>query len=301
MDTNTFIAKYYPAAGDAKICDLKRWLAHVEKLIEAENTEPQKALANQDFLCKTFYISKTSGVSRPSYQKIKEFLLSLLDFYGVKTTIPARETVLASQEVTSFFPALAAVIALIDNAGEKKLDNYDPHIDLLHIKSIVVLGWYGLSLEEAASLKKNQIVKTGSGESKKHYISLKDNIEISETAFNILKRFSSTDEYRGFPGGKMISVISDLDYLFLPTRSDNDRIKAINLADILKRFNPSASDMGYAIYYRNLRKSALFKDVYEDKTTRKTCRNIMKYFGCNSTMAYGFEKEYNQWKAVCKL
>jgi hypothetical protein len=285
MDINAiFNGRHYETESDK--VDFKRWLERIQPALEKRDVK--EALTDNDFLCQMFYLQKGSGVSRQSYQKIKKHVQTLLDFFSVDFAVPNREAVLNAQEVTCFYKDLKSLIAFVDSVGESKLHNYKPFSDLLNIKAIVVLGWHGLSLSEAASLEKTAISKNGE-------LYFAGRVKVDEQSYNILKNLSSSDDYRGFPVGKLQKYRSDDKYLFRSVIA-KQLINENHLANFLKRFNLVAASTKHAVVFRHLRKNALFIEVNNDKKEEKMSEKIIKHLGCDQKTAYGVEKEFNKWK-----
>ena len=67
-----FLAKYYSTANTAKQEDIKRFLEHLTEI--AGGKTAKDVLADKKLLCKAFFLHSTGNVSRPHYQKIKEYL-----------------------------------------------------------------------------------------------------------------------------------------------------------------------------------------------------------------------------------
>ncbi len=45
----------------------------------------------------------------------------------------------------------------------------------------------------------------------------------------------------------------------------------------------------------NLRKNALFVNIYNDSSESSLLEKIMKHMNCNDIMAYGYKKQYEYW------
>ena len=77
-----FVARYYPTANTARQNDIERFLDNLTDIIG--ETPLKDALKNTQILCSAFYLQKAgNNISRPHYQKIKEYLINLFDFVGV--------------------------------------------------------------------------------------------------------------------------------------------------------------------------------------------------------------------------
>ncbi len=296
LDFDVFITRYYPTANESKVNDITRFLNNVVSLLGDKPLE--ESLKNKTFLCKTFFLQKVGGsVSRPHYQKIKDYILNLLDYCGVQADIPSREDVLASQEVITFVKDLDALLDFIDSVGADKLNGYHPIKDLPYIKSIVILGWYGFDAQEIAEMPKN-ILSASMNEYYiiNPYLPDKSRIEISARAYQIISYLENCSGYRTLPSGKVRNFCGFDEFMFRPLSKGAQAISADSIAQAIKRFNkeiPFTSD--FAINFRTLKKNAYFVKVYEDKSDLTVTKKIMKHMGCSLKMAIGFNKQYYKW------
>ena len=152
IDYQDFAARYYPSANTARQNDITRFLDNLAEIIG--ETPLADALKNTQVLCAAFYLQKAgNNISRPHYQKIKEYLINLLDFVGVDATVPTREEVLASQDTICYFCGINELLEFVDKVGNSALANYNPTTDLVRVKSVCVLGWLGFTPDEIADIK----------------------------------------------------------------------------------------------------------------------------------------------------
>lgn len=289
MDTDVIFNNAFQFSNKDEALDFRRWLSTVNEIIAGADLSA--ALKDPKFLCKMFYAQKTSGVSRTRYQEIKKHIFELQKSLNLPPFVPVREDVLKSQELTCYFKDLDAIIDFINKTGELNLKDYYSNLDLLNIKSIVILGWYGFSLKEISIALKSSIYS----ENANYYIKKGENcVQINEIAYDILMRFAASLNHRGLPSGRTQIYKSDDRYLF---RSIDERelVNENNLVNVLKRFNQVIEKDGFAIVFRNLRKNALFAEIYNDTAQGKTAEKIMNRLKCDKQTAYGIEKEYTQW------
>ena len=290
MNIDDIINEHFSNSSQSKKDDFRRWAT---KFVELCGSTPLSSVqSDTKLLCKTFYLSDKSAVSRPSYQKVKEYLTVVL---GQDAIIPTREQVLESQEKTLYYKNLQSVIDLIDSVGASKLDNYDKDDDLLFIKSLTILGWHGFSTDEAAALKKTALTY----QDNKFYInsSTGGGIEITKADYTILDAAANNLAHRRFPDGRK-EEYQDSEFLFRSYRADSDITTGNTLRQYLKRFNSHMADTGYAISFSALKRNSLFVRVHDDNSTQTTHQKIMHYAPCNSVVAYGYEAEYNRWKSL---
>lgn len=292
LDCKLFLEKYYPNANEQKANDIARFIAYVKSILGT--TPVEEALKDYKFLCKTFYLQKTGGIVYSHYLKIKDYLLNLFEYYGVESTVPSREDVIAAQTTVCYFKDLDDLLDFIDYVGELKLDNYNKRIDLANIKTVAVLGWYGLTTQEIATLP-NACIGTADGS---FWVYKPDGsrIEISEHAYSIISILRSLDEYRGFPSGRKIIFKGDNTHLFRTKTSSCEVITEDHIIQIIRRFNDAIPPTcNNAINFRKLKKNALFETVYNDTSDQLVIHKIMKHMECNRNVAQGYKLEYERW------
>lgn len=270
-----------------------RWLSSIAEAFK--DSDIKEALANKASLCKMFYALKNTSVNRQKYQQVKKDIQVLQDYYGVKADIPTREEVLESQEIEVLYKDLPSLLGFIDHVGSSKFDNYDKTQDLLNIKALVILGWRGIKQDSIVLIKKKDIRR----EADKYYITTdKGDFAITEADYKILTMFSTLDEYRGFPSGRLVVLKGNDDYLFRGRSSGSNKPEN-SITKVLEKFSSSIQNTRRAIVYRYLRKNALFSEIYEElrntKETVNLTEQIQKKFNCESKAALGYKTEYNLW------
>ncbi|MBE7101363.1 MAG: hypothetical protein E7364_07145 [Clostridiales bacterium] len=291
IDSKAFIEKYYPNANAQRENDVERFLSYVDALLKEDN--PSTRLLDKEFLCRTFFLQSTNSISRQHYQKIKEYLLNLFDWFGVLGTVPTREEVMDSQQTSCYFRDLDSILNLIDEIGASLMAGYNPNADLATVKAIVVLGWHGLSPREIAVLKKNELIS----DDNTRYL-LEHNgemIAIEDSAYTALKALRYLDSYRGLPSGKVRVFKGDESFLFRPTTSC-PRVEENHIILAISRFNSLIpKERNVAIIFRNLRKNALFVKIYQDKSNRTLLEKICSIMGCSENSAFNYREQYYKW------
>lgn len=290
VDYEVFLGRYYPQASEQREKDVQRFVSHVNDIVEQSSVEQ---LTSKQTLCNLFFFQATGGVSRSHYQKIKEYLLNLFDYFKLNAEVPSREEVIESQPVVSFFKNFDDMIEFIDYVGESKLAGYNKRIDLMNVKVLAALGWYGLSTAQIANLTKRCTYRDGAT-----FVVKADDqtFVIDDLTSEMIDTLSHIDTYHGLPSGKTQNYKGDDTMLFRPTTANCERVTSDTLIQILKRFNaaiPAGQDR--AINFRRLRKNAQFVMIYNDKTDRKLVDKIMDYMNCDHRLAYGYKKEYRHW------
>lgn len=291
-DFTAFIEKYYANAAESQIADVSRFLNHFNELLKDEN--PADFLKNKDALCRLFYMQKLGSITRTHYQKIKEYLLKLFDWFDVDGQVPSQTEVIDSGEYICFFRDLDSALAFIDKVGENRLTNYQPLTDLITIKALFVLGWYGFSLREIAELKKSAIVvrNNDSGSVVTHG----KNVVIKGNAFTVLFLLKYLESYKSLPNGRVRTFKDYEEYMFRPTNKSDSPLKEDHLVQMLRRFNaqvPFASRQNIAFRYIHV--NAMFVKILEDKSDKPLLDKIINITHCSDKQAYSYRTQYLSW------
>lgn len=285
-----FAARYYPTANTARQNDIARFL---DNLVEIIGETPLKdALKNTQVLCAAFYLQKAgNNISRPHYQKIKEYLINLFDFVGVDATVPTREEVLASQDTICYFRGINEMLEFIDKVGSSALANYNPTTDLVRVKAVCVLGWLGFTPDEIADIKVRDLSPIDLNGYK---VSNKSGTyEIYGQPFTVLYYLSGLEEYNGLPSGRRIILKGNNEYLFRPTDANCEKLDGGQIIQIIKRFNNCIPrSMKTSIVFRNLHKNALFIEVYNDTSDKSLINKITSIMGCTLNYAFNYRDQY---------
>lgn len=284
-----FVARYYPTANTARQDDIARFLDNLKDIIG--ETPLADALKKAQILCSAFYLQKAGNISRPHYQKIKEYLINLFDFVGIEATVPTREEVLASQETICYFRGINELLEFIDKVGSSALTSYNPTADLVRVKSVCVLGWLGFTPDEIADIKVRDLSPIDlSG----YKVSNKSGTyEVYGQPFTALYYLSSLEEYNGLPSGRRIILKSNDEYLFRSTDANCEKLDGGQIIQIIKRFNNCIPHtMKTSIVFRNLHKNALFIEVYNDTTDKSLINKIIAIMGCSLNYAFNYRDQY---------
>lgn len=291
LDCNAFIAKYYPNATEFQSTDITRFINRFNEVV-GDNT-PETTLTDTGMLCRLFYLQRLSSITRTHYQKIKEYILLLFDWFGVDSAVPSREEVIKSGEFICYFKDLKSAMLFIDEVGESKLPDYNPLADLITIKSLFILGWYGLSLNEISCLKKSAV----SMHDKIGYVNLDDrNVEIDESSANVLMSLKYLDSYKSLPNGKMKYFKGGEEFMFRATAGDCEQVKEDHLVQMLKRFNSQVPFyLKQNIAFRYIHVNAMFVEIYDDKTDKPLIDKITQVTKCSPKQAYSYKTQYLAW------
>lgn len=297
MDFDAFISAYYSEANEAKQKDVLRFLTNFEEALG--DREPTAMLNDKPFLCNLFYIRKgINNISRAHYQKIKDYLLNLLAFFGITAQLPSMEEVIECHDTTLLFKDLDSLLDFIDSVGYARLLDYDQNADLVFVKGIVILGWYGFSREEIITMPKGNLMSISDGTRRVFFPNSPKRryVDVSERAFNTLICLQDLERYRGLPSGKPQVFKGNERLLFRPTVSSLESLKDENIRNTLHRFNECIPPTKQAmISYGLLHKNALFVDIFNDKTEMRLPMKIMKHMSCSQPLAFGYQKQYLRW------
>ncbi len=297
INYDEFIECYYPSVTISRRNSIKSFLNNVTEVVG--NKPIEEALKNKLTLCDIFYIQKSGNMSRSHYQKIKEYLINLFDFLGIQAIIPTREEVLNSLDNIYYFRGINEMLNFIDEVGEHVLPYYNPTADLVRVKSICVLGWLGFTIEEIVNLKKSNLSLVGCNGyrlSNKH-----GTFEIFDAPFAALYYLSELNEYKGIPSGKKIVLKSNEEYLFRSQNITREKLDALTIAVILKRFNSCIpSSRHIQILFRNLHKNALFIEIYNDISNRSLMEKITDIMKCDYKVGLSYKEQYNKFVTLLK-
>lgn len=290
IDYQDFAARYYPSANTARQNDITRFLDNLAEIIG--ETPLADALKNTQVLCAAFYLQKAgNNISRPHYQKIKEYLINLLDFVGVDATVPTREEVLASQDTICYFRGINELLEFVDKVGNSALANYNPTTDLVRVKSVCVLGWLGFTPDEIADIKVRDLTPIDLSGYK--VTNKSGTYEVYGQPFTALYYLSGLKEYNGLPSGRRIILKGSDEYLFRPTDANCEKLDGGQIIQIIKRFNNCIPrSMKTSIVFRNLHKNALFIEVYNDTTDKSLINKITSIMGCTLNYAFSYRDQY---------
>lgn len=295
INNKEFADRYYPSANATRRYDIESFLDNINELVGS--TPIATALKDKRLLCKVFYLQKAAGnISRPHYQKVKDYLLNIFDYVGIEGTVPSREDVIASRNTISYFRSINSLLHFIDGVGERKIDAYNPTTDLIRIKAICVLGWIGMSRSDISNLKRKDLTRIGM-----EGYSIKTSggtFEIFGEPFATLFYLYALDEYNSLPignsRGRKIFIKSTSEYLFRPQEENIEKLDEKQIINTINRFN-MGSDSDTTIVFRNLHKNALFIEIYNDKSDKPLINKIIDIVGCTYNVALSHRDQYLQF------
>lgn len=294
IDGKKFVNEYYAAASESKKNDVLRYIDNLNTIIGENGNE---MLKDKSTLCKSFFISKSSGISRTNYQKLKKYLGEVLAFCKIPVSVPTRDEVLSFQTLRCYYEDLTSLLDFVDKVGYGRLEHYNPNADLLNIKAIIILGWNGYSSQDIINAKKSDLYSKA-GELYSITIDGKTAI-LDWRSFNTLSNLAFMYSYRGFPSGKLQILKGNSDYLFRPTVAGMSQSNEEQVKQALKRFNSYIKPLyNSMICFGKLHKNALFVQIYNDASDKTLFEKIVQYANCSAVLAYGYQKEYMQWLDV---
>lgn len=290
MDIQTIINNYYASMDEKEKSRTIGWLKRTEALIGDQDIK--SALSDKEILCKLFATSSGTAVLGTQYIRTKKYIKNLLDYYGVsESVIPSLEEVQdANGVVEDLFGDLDSIFALIDSVGERKCENYQAVTGFVRMKSIVILAWYGLSLDQIGDFKKEDIVVFGEN---KLYIRVGNNlIQISPKEYCILS-LQAENDYIVSPSGRRDYYIEDSEFLIRNKRGSQGADKKIFCNKIFQRF--SQETFPNQINVKQVRYSGYFYRIWSDNSSETLAQKIEKHTGCTSDRTYMYMNLYNKW------
>lgn len=284
-----FANRYYQAANENRLKDIERFINSVNDI--SKNISLEKVLLNKELICKVFYIQDKNSISRTQYQKTKEYLLNLSEFVGLRCMIPTRSDVLDSCERINYFGSLKKLLNFVDYIGHIVMPAYNETKDLIRVKAICILGWFGVSLNEISELKKIDLKPIGTIGFKILYG--QKEINLFEELFEVFVNLMNLTTYTAIPGSKTVYLDSNSPYLFCPLRGDL-KGNPNSISQELRRFNSVIpTDITTSIVFRNLRPNALFLKIYKNQPEEnELIETITKIMGCERTYAYSYKDQY---------
>lgn len=277
-----------------------------EECLEVIVRKIEEVFADDDFrnntrACELFYINGKIG--KAQFFRMKKYVKELYEwlFEQGKVTHEQREyvssltmdDVISDEEIRScYFSSLDGALDFVRAVGRRcGLNDED---DLLMIKSIVILSWYGLERSEMVGIRKGDL----SVADKTVLLHNGNSVVLQADHFNILKRFSELDVHRGFPTGRR-QVYEYSPYLMRASRSlqmDKEKI-----TQAIKRFNVVAIDhFGHRISTRALQNNGAFFRILESGETdpRALTVIIKNIVGCDRHAAFWYKVMYEKWKNI---
>lgn len=291
INVQDFIAKYYNGADEKTIDQISKYVDNLNKLIG--NSDESVVLRDTTFLCKSFYTRRTCSNSKHHHEYVRKFLENVFDYVGIQEKIPTRQEALDKmfqEGKATYFKSLDDLLNLIDAVGAIVLPDYNELVDLIIVKTIVILGWYGLSAEEISLLKISDVER------------IKNERAIEDKHYKILQIATSLDYYKGLPSGLLINLDVDSCYLIRlrkNSKGESPAPKPINITQTLTRFNKNIPHvLNFAIYFSLLKKNAELIMIHNDKSDSLLLDKITKHTGCSLAHRFDYKEIYKAWVAA---
>lgn len=175
----------------------------------------------------------------------------------------------------------------------KEFKPYDSEKELLIVKSIAILSWYGYSYPEMLALKKDEIIKS---DNDYYIIKSGEKVNINKRYYDILVMQANTMQYRGLPSGRLTKYYKDSEFLIRSTTPSEPTVQTISC--IMQRFNIQAKKLNYpkSYDYDRIRLCSIFAKVREMKPkTQKEYVDASISLGIDRHEAYIKYPIYKQW------
>ena len=165
--------------------------------------------------------------------------------------------------------------------------------DLLNLKSIVILTWYGVNTAEMLEIQKDDL-----DVGKRAVLIRGDHaraVVLPEKYFDMLRYYATEDLHRGFPSGKKQTYLPSP---FLFRAEKIEKLGCENIHGLIARFNIEAKRFGRVIRLPQLRRNGIFASVLERDDGKKSVNVlIMEVSGCDKFLASELSRVYEYWKA----
>ena len=276
----------------------RRWVnTFYEDIIKIFGEEHQ-TFENIEKVCRLFY-GISSSLSKAQYYRKRKLVWELYKWLETQNAVShefaqkvyhlqLKNVVLNTELLRCYFKDLDEALDFVSFVGSMNgMGSYD---DLLNIKSIVILIWNQVTVEELCELHKSSLV------SELTSVSLRDKtIYLDQKYFNILKRFSELDLHKGFPSQKM-QIYLNSPYLIRSAK----KIKLCknNITKVILRFNAVSAKYGKEFSILNLRRNGIFSKIYTSRRDDTANTLIQELIGCDTSFAFGYKEIYEEWKRL---
>lgn len=241
-------------------------------------------------------------MSKPQFYRIKKYVKELYQWFFEQGAVTQSQidfvksvTIddVVSQEEMSlyYFPNLDGALDFVTSVGA--MNGLGDRNDMLMMKSIVVLSWYGVDVQQILSIRKSDLSYT----TQTLFVDGDKAIKMEASHFDILYRFAMIDSHRGFPTGNML-VFQDSPYLMRTARSIQMNSNTVYQA--IKRFNVVASAMsGRKIGISALQTNGVFcKMLTGGQESKDLTNTVQSATGCDRHEAFWYKAKYEKWKGV---
>lgn len=274
----------------------RQWVDVFYKTVIEVFGENNQSFEEYDKVYRLFY-GNSSTLSKAQYYRKRNLVRKLYDWLSAQGSVSEdfckKVNKLELKDVVSgvelyhyYFKNLDEALNFIALVGSSK--NMGRFDDLLNIKSVVILSWYQISLNEICELRKSDLHSDDSticvGGKR---------IPIEKKYFDILKRFAELDVHDGFPTHKK-QIYMTSHYLMRSARQIS--LNQNNIQKSLQRFNTIAVEYGKELSVLNLRRNGIFSQVYTSQSTKTPSVLIQELTGCDTAFAFGYKEFYEKWR-----
>ncbi len=334
MDFENFINKYYSNERPAKISNIRFFLNQVENMVveakrilgdDVSDKEVYSSLfEDRDKILKFTYTFNKKNLRKMDVgwtktSLLKSFLLNFIEWLNDQNLIENYDELytyiqsftnlgdfLTEENLSRiYFIDLLSVINFINNVGEfylnkvaakrKNFDNYNTISDLLNIKVIAVLAWYGFSPSEMLEINKTDIKISGNT----YYIDIKPRVYITKFDYNILSLYAQTETYRGIPSGRLVYLAKGDKLIRAGSTTNKEEATDKYIFNTIKRFNQCATNMGSILLLqpKALSKCGAFSKIYElSKNNPENLNKIIReIFNCSNSEGSWQKYYYKKW------
>lgn len=177
-----------------------------------------------------------------------------------------------------------------------KVVDYIPNEQLLHIKTIIILSWYGFIAKEMIEIEKSNVVNIRDEYYIKHN---KTKVAISQFAYNILQLYIKAKSHRTVPGYKLINYKDSSKLIRLKSK----KVTVPTLNNFIKVFNEyiSTTPFDIRISLTTLKQCNIFNKIYQKVSTSKiTPFQAAKLYNADDNQAsiYYLVNKYKIWKSL---
>lgn len=276
----------------------RQWVDVFYKTVLDVFGEDHQSFEERDKVCRLFY-GNSSSLSKAQYYRKRNLVRKLYDWLETQGAVSHDfcEDVysLRLQDVVSdtelyhyYFKDLDEALNFVSLVGAMQdMGEFD---DLLNIKTIVILSWYQVDLNEMQNLQKSDLKLDT------HTVLVGEKqIQLAIKYFDILKRFAELDVHKGFPSHKQQIYMSS-PFLIRSARQVN--LSPNNIQKTLQRFNVIAAKYGKELSILNLRRNGIFSQVYTSAGSKTINALIQELTGCDTAFAFGYKEFYEKWKEL---
>ena len=277
--------------------DRKRAEAFCNKIYDVFN-EDNPQFSDMSHICNLFY-GKNLTISKTQYYCRKNLVCMFYDWLKEQGAVDdelvekvhslrLKDIALDYELYHYYFKDLDEVLGFVKRVGAMNgMGDYD---DLLNLKSLVILIWYGIEFNQVCEIKKSDLNRatqtiTYCGQTK----------QFKKEHFDILCRFADLDAHKGFPSQKL-QLYKKSPYLM--RSAIQSQIKPNNMRKALVRFNAVAVSYGKELSTLCLRRNGIFYSVYQAGDKKSAGVRIQKLLGCDTAFSFGYKEFYEKWELL---